>query len=131
MKTWDKIYNPKTGRFVNVNGRVGKKILRHYMMLLSGGSGTDDTTCWNSDSQCPEGYKCTGDYVNKDKSWSMRYCEEDPDYVAPEEDQDDDNMETESWGRLGKTNVGNEEKLTEKKKLKKSSMGGQKLHGCI
>lgn len=34
---WDKIMNPKTGRFVKVYGTVGKKILKQYLKVLSGG----------------------------------------------------------------------------------------------
>ena len=38
---WNKILNPKTGRFVKVNGAIGKKILKKYIMMLRGGTSTD------------------------------------------------------------------------------------------
>jgi len=33
-----KIINPATGRQVNVNGRIGREILRNYLSMLKGGS---------------------------------------------------------------------------------------------
>jgi hypothetical protein len=33
---FDKIQNPKTGRWVNLNGNTGQKILRNYNMLRGG-----------------------------------------------------------------------------------------------
>jgi len=35
---WTKIINPKTGRYVKVNGTIGKQILRNYLLFLKGGS---------------------------------------------------------------------------------------------
>ncbi len=35
---YSKIVNPKTGRKVSVNGRLGKRILRNYLIFLSGGT---------------------------------------------------------------------------------------------
>jgi hypothetical protein len=35
---WNKILNPKTGRMVNINGKVGKQILKKYLKMLTGGS---------------------------------------------------------------------------------------------
>ena len=34
---WNKIVNPKTGRKVNVNSNIGKKILKNYIKQLGGG----------------------------------------------------------------------------------------------
>ena len=36
---YKKIYNPETGRKVNVNGKLGKQILRKYLYVLNGGAG--------------------------------------------------------------------------------------------
>jgi len=36
---YKKIYNPETGRKVNVNGKLGKQILRKYLHVLNGGAG--------------------------------------------------------------------------------------------
>jgi len=33
---WNKIVNPKTGRKVNVNSKIGKSVLRNYMKQLGG-----------------------------------------------------------------------------------------------
>jgi len=41
---WNKIKNPKTGRFVNVHGLVGKSIIKKYIMALKGGSFRNDTS---------------------------------------------------------------------------------------
>lgn len=35
---YSKITNPKTGRKVDVNGRLGKNIVRNYLMVLNGGA---------------------------------------------------------------------------------------------
>ena len=35
---WNKILNPKTGRMVNVHGKVGKQILNRYLRVLKGGA---------------------------------------------------------------------------------------------
>lgn len=35
---YSKIANPKTGRMVSVNGKLGKEILRNYLNVLEGGS---------------------------------------------------------------------------------------------
>ena len=35
---YSKIANPKTGRMVSVNGRLGKEILRNYLNVLSAGA---------------------------------------------------------------------------------------------
>jgi len=40
---WNKILNPKTGRFVKVNGAIGRKILKKYLMMLRGGSGANNS----------------------------------------------------------------------------------------
>ena len=34
---YSKIINPKTGRKVNVNGKLGKSIIRNYLVFLNGG----------------------------------------------------------------------------------------------
>tara|TARA_B110000208_G_C11743521_1_gene420821 strand:- start:835 stop:1134 length:300 start_codon:yes stop_codon:yes gene_type:complete len=34
---YSKIINPKTGRKVNVNGRLGKSIIRNYIVFVNGG----------------------------------------------------------------------------------------------
>jgi len=44
---YSKILNPKTNKWVNVNGIIGKKIIKQYIMLIHGGAdtvavGTDD-----------------------------------------------------------------------------------------
>jgi len=36
---YSKIINPKTGRAVNVNGRIGKQILKNYIDVMNGGEG--------------------------------------------------------------------------------------------
>ena len=33
---WNKIVNPKTGRKVNVNSKIGKNVLRNYINQLGG-----------------------------------------------------------------------------------------------
>lgn len=38
---YSKIVNPTTGRKVLVNSRLGKKILRQYLEILTGGAGPD------------------------------------------------------------------------------------------
>jgi len=38
---WNKIVNPKTGRKVNVNSKIGKSVLRNYMKQLGGVSITE------------------------------------------------------------------------------------------
>jgi hypothetical protein len=40
---WNKIVNPKTGRKVNVNSKIGKSVLKNYMKQLGGGWGERDT----------------------------------------------------------------------------------------
>ena len=35
---YDKIMNPKTGRKVNINGKLGRQILRNYLDVLQGGA---------------------------------------------------------------------------------------------
>jgi len=37
MVSYQKIYNPKSGRFVNVNGKLGKQVLRLYLLAQNGG----------------------------------------------------------------------------------------------
>ena len=32
---WNKIFNPKTKRFVNVNGKIGKDLLKKYLFVLN------------------------------------------------------------------------------------------------
>ena len=32
---YDKIYNPKSGRWVKINGRLGKSILKQYLKYLN------------------------------------------------------------------------------------------------
>jgi len=36
---YSQIINPKTGRKVNVNGRLGRRIIRNYLVFLNGGAG--------------------------------------------------------------------------------------------
>ena len=36
---WNKIVNPKTGRKVNVNSKIGKSVLRNYMKQIGGAVG--------------------------------------------------------------------------------------------
>jgi len=36
---YEKIINPKTGKLVNVNGKLGKKIINQYLLVLKGGRG--------------------------------------------------------------------------------------------
>ena len=40
---YSKIVNPKTGRKVSVGGRLGRDILRRYLIVLRGGDGTSQT----------------------------------------------------------------------------------------
>ena len=35
--TYSKIVNPKTGRKVSINGRIGREILKQYLNVLTGG----------------------------------------------------------------------------------------------
>jgi len=35
---YDKIQNPITKRWVNINGRIGKQVLKNYITVLYGGS---------------------------------------------------------------------------------------------
>jgi len=35
---WNKIVNPKSGRLVNINGKIGFEILKKYLLKLKGGS---------------------------------------------------------------------------------------------
>jgi len=37
---WNKIVNPKTGRKVNLNSRIGKSVLRNYIAQLGGSKQT-------------------------------------------------------------------------------------------
>ena len=39
---WNKIVNPKTGRKVNINGKIGKSVLKNYINQL-GGNELDNT----------------------------------------------------------------------------------------
>ena len=32
---WDKIVNPKTGRRVNINSKIGQKVLNNYLAYLN------------------------------------------------------------------------------------------------
>ena len=34
---WNKIVNPKTGRKVNINGKIGKKVIKNYINNQSAG----------------------------------------------------------------------------------------------
>jgi len=34
---WNKIFNPATGRKVNINGKIGKKILNNYIVQVGSG----------------------------------------------------------------------------------------------
>tara|TARA_B110000971_G_C19818812_1_gene412378 strand:- start:88 stop:423 length:336 start_codon:yes stop_codon:yes gene_type:complete len=36
--TYSKIVNPKTGRKVSINGRIGREILKQYLNVLTGGA---------------------------------------------------------------------------------------------
>ena len=38
MSYYNKIYNPETNRFVNINGNIGKKIIKKYLLILEGGN---------------------------------------------------------------------------------------------
>ena len=38
MSLYSKIVNPKTGRLVYVNGRIGKQIIKNYLKMLGGAS---------------------------------------------------------------------------------------------
>tara|TARA_B100000795_G_C22692118_1_gene396041 strand:- start:305 stop:682 length:378 start_codon:yes stop_codon:yes gene_type:complete len=37
---WKKIINPKTGRKVSIYGKIGKKVLRNYLLQANGGAST-------------------------------------------------------------------------------------------
>ena len=41
---YTKIVNPKTGRRVNINSNIGRRILRHYLSILSGGAFNSQST---------------------------------------------------------------------------------------
>ena len=41
---YSKIVNPKTGRKVNINGSLGKSIIKNYLNFLKGGSAIGDST---------------------------------------------------------------------------------------
>ena len=38
MNSYNKIRNPKTGRLVRINGKIGKKIIKNYYHFMAGGS---------------------------------------------------------------------------------------------
>jgi len=38
IMTYSKIVNPKTGRKVSINGRIGREILKQYLTVLIGGA---------------------------------------------------------------------------------------------
>ena len=39
---WNKIVNPETGRKVNINGKIGKKVLKTYLNSLYGGGSVNE-----------------------------------------------------------------------------------------
>lgn len=49
---YSKIVNPKTGRMVSVNGKLGKEILRNYLNVLEGGAASTPTVAPNTPVRC-------------------------------------------------------------------------------
>ena len=45
---YSKIINPETGRMVNVDGRLGKEILKNYLNVLHGGASSKSSTLFPS-----------------------------------------------------------------------------------
>ena len=46
MTTYNKIVNPKTGRAVNINSNLGKKIIHNYLIQLGGLNIPQNNKCW-------------------------------------------------------------------------------------
>lgn len=44
MNAYNKIKNPKTGRFVSINGRVGRRIIKEYYHFMMGGGQEEEIT---------------------------------------------------------------------------------------
>ena len=53
---YSKITNPLTGRKVNINSKLGKKVLKNYLLQLKGGSNTDEDMVY---------IKSINGYINK------------------------------------------------------------------
>ena len=79
---YSKIINPKTGREVNINGKIGKEILRNYLNVLSGGSSPYNISCRNKlkpDKLNKKGHKEYNEYKNicpdnKGLTWDRNIC---------------------------------------------------------
>ena len=54
---WNKIVNPETGRKVNVNGKIGKKVLKNYLNNINGGAVKEDEIRLDEDGESFEFYK--------------------------------------------------------------------------
>ena len=51
MSAYNKIFNPKTNRFVNTNGPTGRKVLKNYLMnFQTGGRVTYPSEYFGTDS---------------------------------------------------------------------------------
>ena len=44
MNAYNKIKNPKTGRFVSINGRVGRRLIKEYYHFMMGGGQEEEIT---------------------------------------------------------------------------------------
>ena len=45
---WNKILNPKTGKKVNINSKIGKSILRNYIKQIGGAEAEEVIKCFNT-----------------------------------------------------------------------------------
>jgi hypothetical protein len=60
---YSKITNPKTGRKVDVNGRLGKNIVRNYLMVLNGGAAIKKSTIKPADEKLNTFLEGRYDYI--------------------------------------------------------------------
>ena len=51
---WNKIVNPKTGRRVNISGKIGQQILQNYIIQLGGNRKTGPLS-WHLENETPFG----------------------------------------------------------------------------
>lgn len=79
---FDKIVNPETGRQVNVNGSLGRRILSNYSQVMRGGAckkkgtfGFRSVICDTCDEVNFQNPTCTNcDFSNKRKSLRNKLC---------------------------------------------------------
>ena len=58
---YNKIVNPETGRLVNINGRLGRRVLKTYLTILTGG-GSVCTKYHNNPVKCQSSRDESGEY---------------------------------------------------------------------